>query len=295
MAYNNKDLNQAKAARKDEFYTQYEDIQKELDSYDFEGQTVYCNCDNPLESNFWKYFYNNFHKLKLKRLISTHWVVPSEPSYKLEYDGKTETKTLLQGDGDFGSPECIEILKESDIVVTNPPFSKFKSYFSTLTTYNKKFIILGNMNAYTYKEVLPYIQSNQVWIGHSIHSGDREFRIPDDYPITASSYRIDENGTKYVRVKGVRWFTNMTCSVPFPNLILENSYSPDKYPQYDNFEAINVDKTCEIPNDYKGLMGVPISFLDKYNPEQFEIVGYYNAPKLNGVSIYKRFLIKSKN
>lgn len=298
MSIDNKKLNQAKSAKKDEFYTQYRDIEEELQYYihNFEDKIVYCNCDDPEWSNFWKYFYNNFHKLKLKKLISTHWTesVASKPSYKLEYDGEAETKTYLQGDGDFQSPECMKILEECDIVVTNPPFSLWQTYFSTLTTYNKKFLIIGNMNAVTYKEVLPHIMANTVWLGHSIHSGDREFRIPDDYPVTAYSYRIDEDGNKFVRVKAVRWFTNLKSSKPIEILNLTQSYNSEKYPKYDNSDAINVNKTCDIPFDYYEEMGVPISFIDKYNPEQFEIIGLVQCPFVEGKALYKRILIKRK-
>lgn len=282
----NSNLHTAKKAKNDEFYTQYEDIEKELIHYTdhFTNKTVYCNCDNPEWSNFWLYFYNNFHKLKLKKLISTHWTesVPNKPSvpvcslhsqsYKLEYDGKTETKTYLQGNGDFQSPECLQILEECDIVCSNPPFSKFRVYVSTLVEYNKQFLIIGNINAVAYKEIFPLIKDNKMWFGPSIHSGDREFRVPNNYPLNATGFRVDNDGNKYIRVKGVRWFTNLDHKQRHEPLELAKKYSPEEYPKYDNYDAINVNKTKDIPYDYCEYIGVPITFLDKYNPEQFEIL-----------------------
>ena len=182
--------------------------------------------------------------------------------------------TALDGDGDFRSEESIAFLKEADIVVTNPPFSLFREYVAQLIEYNKKFLIIGNINAVTYKEIFPLIKANKMWLGRSIHSGDREFRVPDDYPLNASGTRIDEEGKKYIRVKGVRWYTNLDYEARHDNLILYKHYTPEEYPKYDNYDAINVDKTNEIPNDYDGVMGVPITFLDKYNPDQFEIVAF---------------------
>lgn len=180
----------------------------------------------------------------------------------------------LHGDGDFRSAECIELLKQADIVVTNPPFSLFREYVAQLIAYNKKFLIIGNQNAITYKEIFPLIKGNKLWLGCSIHSGDREFGVPDDYPLMAANSRIDENGKKYIRVKGVRWFTNLDYKERHEELILYKRYNPEEYPKYDNYDAINVDKTADIPCDYDGVMGVPITFLDKYNPEQFEIVEF---------------------
>jgi hypothetical protein len=181
--------------------------------------------------------------------------------------------TLLNGDGDFRSAECIELLKEADIVVTNPPFSLFREYVAQLTEYDKKFIIIGNVNAITYKEIFKLIQNNKIWLGQSIHSGDREFRIPDYYPLEAAGFRVDENGVKYLRVKGVRWFTNLDFKERHDSLTLYKHYTPEEYPYYVNYDAIEVSKTAEIPYDYDGEMGVPITFLDKYNPNQFEIIG----------------------
>lgn len=315
----NKDLGKAKDAKKDEFYTQLEDIELEMKHYKqhFNGKTVFCNCDDPYESNFFKYFAMNFNYLGLKKLIATCYVSsslkytqlslfddmevsferstdPHKKPYKVEItevtdengDGafdlddikyilknKKNVCSVLKGDGDFRSEESIELLKESDIVVTNPPFSLFREYIAQLVRYNKKFIIIGNQNAITYKEVFPLIKDGKLWLGASIHSGDREFRVPDDYPLQATGYRIDENGTRYIRVKGVRWFTNLDYEERHDALILYRKYSAIDYPSYDNFDGIDVSKTMDIPCDYDGVMGVPITFMDKYNPEQFEIIG----------------------
>ena len=179
----------------------------------------------------------------------------------------------LKGDGDFRSAECIELLKEADIVVTNPPFSLFREYITQLVEYNKKFIIIGNVNALSYKEVFPLVQNNQLWIGASIHSGDRKFYVPDNYELNAAGCGIDNEGKKFIRVKGVRWFTNLDYKERHENIILYKSYSPEYYPKYENYDAINVNKTDEIPYDYDGIIGVPITFMDKYNPDQFKIIG----------------------
>ena len=211
----------------------------------------------------------------------------------------------LAGDGDFRSQECIELLQQADIVVTNPPFSLFREFVAQLIEYEKKFLIIGNMNATTYKEVFPLIQDNRIWYGASIKSGDREFGVPEHYPLTAATNRVDKNGNGFVRVKGVRWFTNFDYEQRHEDLILYKKYSPEEYPKYDNYDAINVDKTKDIPMDYKGAMGVPISFLDKHNPEQFEIIGM-DRPLvaaltgrqsrfwLSGKEIYARIVIRNK-
>ena len=202
----------------------------------------------------------------------------------------------LNGDGDFRSEECIELLKQADIVVTNPPFSLFREYVKVLMDNNKDFVILGNMNSITCKEIFPYIQHNQMSYGYSIHSGDREFQVPNTYNRT-DKYRIDADGIKYIRVNGVRWFTNMRKSTETDMLILFRKYTPESYPKYDNYDAINVDKRCDIPEDYDGVMGVPISFLDKYNPKQFEILGLDKDMCghrfiLNKKTLYARIVIK---
>lgn len=290
----NRNLQDAKAAAKDEFYTQLTDIEKELEHYTkhFRDKIVYCNCDDPRVSNFFEYFSSNFEFLGLRKLITTCYKnqqldlfsrKDSERAIYLEYFGDTDGDLMvssdeidvheLQGDGDFRSPECINLLKEADIVVTNPPFSLFREYVAQLIKYEKKFLIIGNMTAVSSKYIFPLIRSNKMWYGPSIKSGDREFGVPDHYPLTASSHRIDRSGNKYIRVKGVRWFTNLEHDKMHEKFRLTAKYSPDKYPKYDNYDAIEVSKTKNIPKDYDGVMGVPITFLDKYNPEQFEILG----------------------
>lgn len=312
---NNKNLSKANKAKKDEFYTQLVDIENEMRHYKpfFKGKIVFCNCDDPYESNFVKYFAMNFAALGLKKLIATCYATSpvmytqltlfgnevefaasdkGKKPYKIEItevkdangDGaidlddfetmlRATPPKLLKGDGDFRSDECIELLKQADVVVTNPPFSLFREYLAQLIEYDKKFIIIGNQNAITYKEVFPLIKDNKMWLGASIHSGDREFRVPDSYPLQASGFRVDENNIKYIRVKGVRWFTNIDYPQRHEDLILYKRYTADEYPQYDNYNAINVDKTADIPCDYDDAIGVPITFMDKYNPEQFEIIG----------------------
>ena len=315
-------LHQAKKGKNDEFYTQLPDIEKELCHYDafFRGKTVLCNCDDPRVSNFFKYFALKFNTLGLKRIITTCYKNDcpdlfsrndTEQAVYLIYDGndgksmpdwdKVDVKPL-HGNGDFRSAECIELLKQADIVVTNPPFSLFREYVAQLIAYNKKFLIIGNQNAITYKEIFPLIKGNKLWLGCSIHSGDREFGVPDDYPLMAANSRIDENGKKYIRVKGVRWFTNLDYKERHEELILYKRYNPEEYPKYDNYDAINVDKTADIPCDYDGVMGVPITFLDKYNPEQFEILGdsrFHDGQDfsddinvINGKGLYRRILIR---
>lgn len=314
MLSKNANLNNANKAKKDEFYTQLSDIENELRHYKdfFRGKTVFCNCDDPYESNFVKYFALNFNILGLKKLIATSYATSpimytqldlfgggtdftseeGRKPYKIEitdvndYTGdgavdlddfemllKKNPPEILKGDGDFRSDECVELLKEADVVVTNPPFSLFREYVAQLEGYRKKYIIIGNVNAITYKEIFPLIKENRLWLGASIHSGDREFRVPDNYPLEAAGYRVDEHGIKYIRVKGVRWYTNIDYSERHEDLILYKRYTPEEYPKYDNYDAINVDKTSEIPCDYDGVMGVPITFMDKYNPDQFEIIG----------------------
>lgn len=272
----NKDLRNANRAKKDEFYTMLTTIEKETVFHrkSFENQVIFCNCDDPEYSNFWKYFFLNFDYLGLKKLVASHYH-PVSSTYKIEYDGQNVVKTGLKENGDFRSEECIEILKETDIVVTNPPFSLFREYVAQLMAYNKKFLIIGNINALTYKETFGYVKENKMWLGASIHSGDREFRVPDDYPIKAAGFRIDENGNKYIRIKGVRWYTNLDYSARHEEFIPYKTYkgNEDYYPKYYNFDAINVNVTKEIPADYDGYMGVPITFMDKYNPDQFEIIG----------------------
>ena len=353
MANDSRTLSAAQTAKKDEFYTQLSDIELELKHYrkHFQGKTVLCNCDDPYESNFFKYFAMNFNVLGLKKLISTCYagssiiytqlnifgeedpwgVYTDRKPYKAEItnvedlngDGaidlndiqillRSQKPKLLKGNGDFRSAECEKILDEADIVVTNPPFSLFREFVSQLEAHNKKYIIIGNVNALTYKEVFPLIRDNKMWLGASIHSGDREFRVPDNYELTATGCRMDENGVKYIRVKGVRWYTNLDYAQRHEHLLLYKKYSPEEYPQYDNYSAIEVGKTAEIPADYNGIMGVPITFMDKFNPDQFEIIGATESegkgfsaglwdenskiaqPLINGKKMYKRIFIRRK-
>jgi len=291
----NSNLKNANKAKKDEFYTQLSDIEKELKHYKehFKNKVVYCNCDDPRVSNFFHYFSHNFEKLCLKKLITTCYKNQeinlfsqnnSEKAIYLEYKGDKNENNVpdieeigvkhLRKDGDFRSEESVGLLKQADIIVTNPPFSLFREYVAQLMEYDKKFVIIGNVNAITYKETFRLFKENKMWLGASIHSGDREFGVPKDYPLTAASSRIDENGNKFIRVKGVRWYTNLDYKERHEDLVLYKKYygNEDKYPKYVNYNAINVDVTKDIPMDYKGAMGVPITFMDKYNPDQFEII-----------------------
>lgn len=289
-----RNIDKAKEAKKDEFYTQLDDINNELKHYreHFRGKTVLCNCDDPRISNFFTYFAYNFEFLGLKKLITTCYKNQnmdlfsqnqSEQAVYLIYEGdKNGNHTPdaneigvipLKGDGDFRSKECIELLREADIVVTNPPFSLFREYVAQLMEYDKEFLIIGNQNALSYKEIFPLIRDNKMWLGASIHSGDRKFWVPEDYELKAAGCGIDATGRKFIRVKGVRWFTNLDYKERHEDLILYKNYTPDLYPKYENYDAINVNKTEDIPCDYEGIMGVPITFMDKYNPDQFEIIG----------------------
>lgn len=283
----NTGLSKAKDAKKDEFYTQIVDIENELKHYrkHFEDAVVLCNCDDPDWSNFWKYFYLNFEVLGLKKLISTHYD-PENSTYKMEYDGTGEPViTNLEGNGDFRSPECIELLKEASIVVTNPPFSLFREYVAQLMEYKKKFLIIGNQNAITYKEIFPLIKDGEMWLGHGFRGNVGFFGSPyEDYAV--SSHHKDG----LIRVSGVMWFTNLDHSKRHEELILYKNYNPEEYPTYDNYDAIEVSKTVDIPVDYDGVMGVPVTFLDKYNPEQFEIVGGSMAYEITPCHIMKDYV-----
>ena len=318
-------LSEAKRAKKDEFYTQLVDIENEVRHYTahFRGKTVLCNCDDPRISNFFHYFASNFERLGLRRLISVCYknqepdlfsMNQSERAIWLEYFGDRNGNRVpdpeeigireLKGDGDFRSAECIELLKEADIVVTNPPFSLFREYVAQLVEYQKQFLIIGNVNAISYKNIFELIQANRLWLGKSIHSGDREFEVPASYPLNAAGCRESADGKRFIKVKGVRWFTNLDYAARHEDLVLYETYSPEKYPTYDNYAAINVNKTAEIPMDYNGIMGVPITFLDKYNPDQFEIVGldryvadnpeYGHRFTIDGKETYARILIRRK-
>lgn len=276
----NEKLNQAKRAKNDEFYTQISDIEKEMVHYKqhFNDKTVYCNCDDYRRSNFWKYFYDNFNELQLKKLTATNYNI-GEGAYRADYDGENMTVVPLQGNGDFRSEECIEFLKEADIVVTNPPFSLFRQYIAQLMEYGKKFIIVGNTQAITYKEVFPFIKNNQLWLGASSFNCGMYFQVPDNYEY-AKTYKFDRerNGVKVMRVASICWFTNLEHEKRNRPIDLYKHYS-NEYKHYDNYDAIEVSKVCEIPMDYDGVMGVPITFFDKYNPNQFEIVGCFNGYK----------------
>ena len=297
----NKSLRQAKKAKQDEFYTQLSDIEAELNHYKnhFKGKVVYCNCDDPRISNFFHYFSYKFEALGLKRLITTCYKNQNlnlfsnhdaDKAISLEYTGdknKNKVPDLdeigirhLKGDGDFRSQECIELLKQSDIVVTNPPFSLFREYVAQLVEYDKKFVIIGNKNAITYKEIFKLIKENKMWVGNTPMGVDLLFDVPQDFAQALLANKKD--GAAYRLVDGVVkgrsqsiWFTNLDIQKRHEELILYKTYQGHEadYPQYDNYDAIEVSKTKEIPKDFDGAMGVPITFMDKYNPEQFEIVG----------------------
>ncbi len=287
-------LTAAKRAKKDEFYTQRVDIENELRHYKahFKDKVVLCNCDDPRQSEFFKYFVENFEKLGLKRLIATCYrsqdvdlfsqgdcehaicqVYEGDKNGNMRLDDDEVGVKQLRGDGDFRSPECIEILKGADVVVTNPPFSLFREYLSQLITFGKEFLIIGNVTAITHSDLFSYIKDNKLWMGASIHSGDRKFGVPEDYPLNAAGCGIDENGQRFIRVKGVRWFTNLDYPKRHEMMPLYKKFTPKDFPKYDNYDAINVDKTSDIPYDYDDVMGVPITFIDKFNPEQFELIG----------------------
>ncbi len=313
----NESLNKANAAKKDEFYTQLADIEAEMRHYkeQLRGKVIFCNCDDPFESNFFKYFAMNFNFLGLKKLIATGYTdspvagqqlslfdvntlsVPSaeaKPPYKIEIsevrdenaDGavdlgdvayllknKKNALTLLKGNGDFRSAECVALLKEADIVATNPPFSLFREYLEQLVEHKKRFIILGNQNAITYKEVFKLIKENLVWLGFD-NGGTKWFQVPLDYEIkTESRKKYDDKGNKFFSMGNIMWFTNIDITKRHESITLYKHYKPEEYPRYVNYDAIEVSKVAEIPCDYDGEMGVPITFLDKYNPDQFEIIG----------------------
>lgn len=321
MAKMHKGLTSAKKNQKDEFYTTRKMIEDELCEYGehFRDKVVYCNCDDPEWSEFWKFFVRNFKAYGIKKLMATHYE-PDEKNYAymLELtedtngDGRIDyqdepTVTQIPCNGDFRSAYCIELLKQADVVVTNPPFSLWREYIAQLVEYEKKFVIVGSVNGLKYKDVFPLIKEDKLWLGHSIHSGDRKFYVPDDYPLDAAGSGVDEEGKRYIRVKGVRWYTNLDIPQRHQPLDLRGNYyhgNEELYPKYDNYDAIDVSKTADIPCDFDGQMGVPITFLDKYCPEQFEIVGILNnghdneydftIPLVNGKQKYSRILIKRK-
>ena len=293
----NTSLRTAKKVKNDDFYTRLEDINEEMNHYEdkFRGKVVFCNCDDPKWSNFWKYFHLNFSVLGLKKLISTHYD-KTEPTYKMEYMGGDDNdievgvRTPLESNGDFRNQECLDLLDEADIVATNPPFSLFREYVAVLMERNKKFLIIGNKNAITYKEIFPLLKENKIWLGYNA--------VHDFLQLDGSTKKFGNIG----------WFTNLDINKRHEKLTLWKHYTLEEYPKYDNYDAINVDKVNQIPCDYDGVMGVPITFLDKYNPEQFEIIdgiGRYSILKneetkangkylsmINGKAKYFRILIK---
>ena len=328
----NLNLRKASTAKKDEFYTQLSDIDKELKHYKshFKNKVVYCNCDDPRVSNFFHYFSYNFEQLGLKKLITTCYKSQSmdlfsqndsEQAIYLEYEGDRNGNRVpdpeeigikhLKGDGDFRSRECIELLKQADVVVTNPPFSLFREYVAQLIEYDKKFIIIGNINAITYKEIFKLIKEDNLWLGATNFNKGMYFKVPSDF-VYADSYKFEreQNGDKVNRVPGVCWFTNLDFQERHEDLILYKKYNPDEYPKFDHFDAINIDQTKDIPCDFNGFMGVPITFLDKYNPDQFEIIDGLNRysildgptketqgkylSQVNGKPIYVRIVIRNK-
>jgi len=337
----NKNLHSARTAKTDEFYTQLVDIEKELKHYkdQFRGKVVYCNCDDPYESNFFKYFASNFNALGLKKLITTSYSgspivggqlplfqvagskgkqpfkieikeVPDtdkdgainldDVKYLLKHDKNTATP--LKGSGDFRSDECKELLEQADIVVTNPPFSLFREYVSQLMDNKKKFLILGDQNAITYKETFGYVKDDKLWVGYD-NGGTKWFQVPMDYDISTESRKKIVNGVKYFSMGRILWFTNLDTTKRHENIVLYKKYTPEEFSKYDNYDVINVDKVSDIPMNYNGVMGVPITFVDKYNPKQFQILGVANSARwigykcltiIQGRKIYNRILIKNK-
>lgn len=345
----NTGLNKAGIAKKDEFYTQLVDIEKELKHYknQFRDKVVYCNCDDPFESNFFKYFAANFKALGLKKLIATSYKPSPIANTQLGLFGAVEVLDTpkgrpkitankfiinevgdidgdgafdlhdvaeqlkanknnewapLEGEGDFRSAESIELLKQADIVVTNPPFSLFREYVAQLMEHKKKFLILGDQNAVTYKETFGYIKDNTLWLGYD-NGGTKWFQVPMDYDIPTESRKKVEAGVKYFSMGRIMWFTNLDTTKRHEDIVLYKKYTPKEFPKYDNYDVINVDKVSDIPMDYDGVMGVPITFVDKYNPKQFEILGIANSARwigykcftvIQGRKIYNRILIKRK-
>jgi hypothetical protein len=348
----NNNLHKANIAKKDEFYTQLVDIEKELKHYkdQFRGKVVYCNCDDPFESNFFKYFAANFNALGLKKLIATSYKPspiantqlglfgdnkvldtpkgrPKVTAHKfiinevddMDGDGAFDLRDIaeqlkanknnewapLEGEGDFRSKESVEMLKQADIVVTNPPFSLFREYVAQLVEYNKKFLILGNQNAIIYKEIFNFIKEGKLWLGYD-NGGTKWFQVPMDYDIPTESRVKIENGIKFFSMGSVVWFTNLDTTKRHEELTLYKKYTPVEYPKYDNYDAIEVPRFLDIPVDYAGVMGVPITFLDRYNPKQFEIVGsnrgvdqdikgiYGRGSFLSGKETFKRLFIRNK-
>lgn len=346
----NSNLHMSRSDKADEFYTQLSLVENELKHYKefLKGKVVFCNCDDPFESNFFKYFAMNFNSLGLKKLIATCYATSpivysqlalfgsevivgknrrtknKKKAYKIEItevtdengDGRIDlvdveyllknrrnVLTLLKGDGDFRSDECVELLKQADVVVTNPPFSLFRDFIAQLMEYQKSFIVIGNQNAITYREILPLIRDNKIWLGYN--SGHFWFKVPDTYEEKKTDFKIDDNGQKWRRMGNICWFTNVDIEKRHEDMTLFRTYSPEAYPKYDNYDAIEVSRTADIPCDYYGIMGVPITFMNKFNPDQFEILGdsrYHDGQNysddinvINGKTLYRRILIRLRN
>lgn len=314
---NNAILHKAKESKSDEFYTQYCDIESELQHYktQFQGKIVYCNCDDPRKSNFFRYFVDKFHSLGLKKLIAACYKKPSNPLFNNEqetgcyviYEGEAFKNfndickiKYFQGDGDFRSVESKRLLKECDIVVTNPPFSLFREFVSLIMMYAKEFLIIGNINAITYKEIFELIQDNRIWLGHNLGRGISGFIVPDHYELYGTETKIDENGQRIVSSNNCLWLTNLDSPLRNEFIHLSKFYKGNEsyYPMFDNYDAINVNKTQDIPVDFSGAMGVPITFLHKYNPKQFEIIKFRKGNDGKDLSVggkcpYFRILIRN--
>lgn len=293
-------LDNAKANKKDEFYTQLVDIEKEMIHYTkhFKDKIVYCNCDNPNVSNFWKYFYDHFKELGLRELFATYY---GDGASFCRYNGEETITVPLEGNGDFRSDECARILDESDIVITNPPFSLFREYINQLRDHQKDFLVISNINAITYKEVFALIQANRAWLGVEFGRGISGFIVPEEYDLYGTEARISENGERIISPNNCMWLTSLDNEKRHQPISLVKTYkgNEDEYPSYDNYEGINVNKTQDIPGDYMGAMGVPITFLNKYDPEQFEIIKFRKGNDgkdlcINGKAPYFRILIKRK-
>ncbi|MFK7981485.1 MAG: adenine-specific methyltransferase EcoRI family protein [Saprospiraceae bacterium] len=315
-------LQKAKKSKSDEFYTQLADIESELKHYknQFKNKVVYCNCDDPRVSNFFKYFSSNFEELGLKKVISACYrkqeidlfnSAKTESGFYFEYEGKKVKKSAADsdkidivyfgGDGDFRSKESIELLKQADVVVTNPPFSLFQEYVAQLIKYDKKFLTIGNINAITYKEIFKLIKENKAWLGVNLGRGISGFIVPEHYELYGTEARIDSSGNRIVSPNNCLWLTNLETPIRNEDISLSKTYygNESEYPHYDNYDGINVNKTKDIPKDYEGFMGVPITFLHKFNPNQFEIIKFRKGNdekdlSINGKCPYFRILIKNK-
>lgn len=316
----NKLLQKAKKSKSDEFYTQLCDIESELEHYKthFKDKVVFCNCDDPRISNFFKYFSSNFEELGLKKVITSCYreqsedlfnQMSSERGFFYEYQNTPDQKSMLKsiqvmpfkGDGDFRSAESIELLKQADIIVTNPPFSLFREYVEQLVFHKKKFLIIGNINAITYKEIFKLIKENMAWLGINLGRGVSGFIVPEHYELYGTEARIDASGNRIVSPNNCLWLTNLDTFKRHDDIQLVKRYygNENEYPKYDNYNGINVNKTKDIPLDYEGVMGVPITFLHKYNPDQFEIIKFRKGDddkdlSINGKCPYFRILVKNK-